>query len=273
VDNGQLTPKPVSADTGGAGNFTVDRNPNKPKNWWDKAVQGTQNFFKGVGHAIGNTANWINQNVVKAVDNFLNSTIGQYVGSALVGGLLAGVTILAAPEETAIGGTLVLGDILAGMGRSVLGKTIGDFLDGTIGTVKTDSGMINPTTSPLPKAGGEINAESGDVENEASRSEVDYSGKDIKFDGNGGKSGQKLSTQMSNRGWSQSSVRDTVDNPYTTRSALNKGNTNGPATAFFNEDGSYVVDDDETHQVVQISDKTRPWTPDSTITNPYTPKK
>jgi hypothetical protein len=100
---------------------------------------------------------------VKPVDNFLNSTIGQYVGSAFVGGLLAGATILAAPEETAIGGTLVLGDVLVAMGRSVLGKTIGDFLDGTIGTVKTDSGTINPTK--LPKAGGEINAENGDVEN------------------------------------------------------------------------------------------------------------
>ncbi|MDR0300607.1 MAG: hypothetical protein LBI13_11115 [Streptococcaceae bacterium] len=155
VDNGQLTPKPVSADTGGAGNFTIDRNTSKPKNWWDKAVQGTQNFFNGVGHAIGNGVNWLNENVVRPVDNFLNSAIGQYVGSALVGGLLAGATILAAPEETAVGGTLVLGDVLAGMGRSVLGKTIGDFLDGTIGTVKTDSGTINPETSPLPKAGGE----------------------------------------------------------------------------------------------------------------------
>lgn len=55
--------------------------------------------------------------------------------------------------------------------------------------------------------------------------------------------------------------------PYITRSAKNKANGN-PATAYYGADNSYVVVDDITHEVIQISDLTREWFPDSTIVDP-----
>lgn len=63
-----------------------------------------------------------------------------------------------------------------------------------------------------------------------------------------------------------------MNNPFVTRNAENKANGN-PATAYFNEDGSYVVRDDATGELVQMSDRTDPscWVPDDTITDPYIP--
>ncbi len=52
----------------------------------------------------------------------------------------------------------------------------------------------------------------------------------------------------------------------------NKAHGN-PATAYFNQDGSYVVRDDVTGELVQVSDRTNPpnWIPDDTIVDPYMP--
>ncbi len=82
---------------------------------------------------------------------------------------------------------------------------------------------------------------------------------------------QKIFNQMESRGWNSNSVQSTVDNPYATSSALNKA-TGEKATAYFNADGSYVVRDNSTGQIIQISDKSKPnWRPDSSIQNPYKP--
>ena len=44
------------------------------------------------------------------------------------------------------------------------------------------------------------------------------------------------------------------------------------ATVYYTEEGAYVIVDDVTHEVVQISDKNDSnWLPDSTIDNPYIP--
>ena len=76
---------------------------------------------------------------------------------------------------------------------------------------------------------------------------------------------------MTNRGWTQDSVRDTVDNAYTTRKAVNKA-TGNTATVYYNKDGSHVIIDDITNEVVQVSDKFEPnWIPDQSIINPYNP--
>lgn len=81
----------------------------------------------------------------------------------------------------------------------------------------------------------------------------------------------KISNQMEKRWWNMSSINETIENPFTTRSALNKA-TGNPATAYYNQDGSYAVRDNLTREVIQISDKSKPgWIPDSTIINPYTP--
>lgn len=67
-------------------------------------------------------------------------------------------------------------------------------------------------------------------------------------------------------------IHETVNDPFTTRSATNRA-TGNAATAFFQESGSYVVKDNVTNQIIQISNRLDPnWIPDVTIINPYIPK-
>uniref|UniRef100_UPI00272D5A71 colicin E5-related ribonuclease n=1 Tax=uncultured Bacteroides sp. TaxID=162156 RepID=UPI00272D5A71 len=90
--------------------------------------------------------------------------------------------------------------------------------------------------------------------------------------GSSTKSAQKLSRQMSSRGWTKGLIKDTVDNPFTTRVSVNKA-TGNAATVFYTKQGSYVIVDDVTNKIVQISDNINPadWIPDSGIENPYKP--
>jgi len=97
-------------------------------------------------------------------------------------------------------------------------------------------------------------------------------GKDIVF-GSSAKSTQKLTNQMANRGWTETLVRDTVDSSYTTRASVNKA-TGNSATVYYTERGSYVIVDDVTKEIVQVSDNINPstWAPDTSIVNPYIPE-
>ena len=90
--------------------------------------------------------------------------------------------------------------------------------------------------------------------------------------GSSTKSTQKLSNQMNNWGWTEELIGDTIDNPYTTRGSINKA-TGNPATVFYTEQGSYVIVDDVTNEIVQISDNINPqnWIPDTSIEDPYKP--
>jgi RHS repeat-associated protein len=81
----------------------------------------------------------------------------------------------------------------------------------------------------------------------------------------------KIKNDITNRGWTTESIHNLVNHPYTTRNATNKA-TNNAATAYFNKDGTYVVRDNVTMTIIQISDRTRPWLPDATIINPYFPR-
>jgi hypothetical protein len=95
--------------------------------------------------------------------------------------------------------------------------------------------------------------------------------KELKY-GSNAKSTEKLSRQMDNRGWTKESVQDTVDNSYTTRKSTSKP-TGNSATVYYNKDGSYVVVDDVTGEIVQVSDANDPtWIPDDTIVDPYIPE-
>jgi len=97
-------------------------------------------------------------------------------------------------------------------------------------------------------------------------------GKDVKF-GSSTKSAQKVNNQMVKRGWTEDVVRNTVDKPYTTRTSVNKA-TGNPATVYYTKKGSYVIVDNVTKTIVQISDNINPstWAPDTSIVNPYIPK-
>lgn len=86
---------------------------------------------------------------------------------------------------------------------------------------------------------------------------------------------QKIQGQMSKRGWTDSSINKTINEPYTTRLAINKTTpTRNPATAYYNKDGSYVIRDNITGDIIQISKRGDVnWIPDSSIVNPYIPNK
>lgn len=88
------------------------------------------------------------------------------------------------------------------------------------------------------------------------------------------KSYQKLNNQMQKRGWTLQSVKNTVDHPYTLRTSINKA-TGNSATVYYNKSGSYIIVDDITCAIVQVSDNIAPktWVPDSSIVNPYQPQK
>ncbi len=81
--------------------------------------------------------------------------------------------------------------------------------------------------------------------------------------------GSHIMRRLKKRGWSDGLVDDTISSPYAVRKSVNK-HTGGNATAFFRRDGSYVVLDDSTGEIIQISDRYDPnWIPDSSIHNPY----
>ncbi|WP_249294473.1 colicin E5-related ribonuclease [Fumia xinanensis] len=86
------------------------------------------------------------------------------------------------------------------------------------------------------------------------------------------KSATKLNNQMTKRGWTENTVRDTVNQPYTTRVSTNKA-TGNPATVYYNKSGGYVIIDDVTNAIVQVSDNINPstWAPDPSIVDPYLP--
>ena len=82
----------------------------------------------------------------------------------------------------------------------------------------------------------------------------------------------KISGQMNSRGWTSKDMNNVIQDPYTTRAAVNKA-TGNPTTAYYNQAGDYVVRDNVTGSIVQISHVGDiNWIPDSTIVNPYRPR-
>ena len=78
----------------------------------------------------------------------------------------------------------------------------------------------------------------------------------------------KIIGQMGSRGWNIALIDDTIADPAKTSPAENKA-TGSAATAYFATDGSYVVRDNLTKQIIQISNRNDPyWAPDSSIVNP-----
>ncbi|MEJ5092829.1 hypothetical protein GEO21_22545 [Sphingobacterium faecium] len=80
---------------------------------------------------------------------------------------------------------------------------------------------------------------------------------------------KKISKQMARRGWTRELIHKTVNSPFTTRQAVNRA-TGNASTAYFEKSGSYVVKDNVTNEIIQISNRLDPkWIPDETIINPY----
>ena len=82
---------------------------------------------------------------------------------------------------------------------------------------------------------------------------------------------QKIARQIERRNWSRAEIDATIQNPFTTRTAINKA-TSGAATAYYTQAGDYIVVDNLTGEIIQISEKgNSAWIPDSSINNPYRP--
>lgn len=68
------------------------------------------------------------------------------------------------------------------------------------------------------------------------------------------------------RGWTEQQVQEVVARPPIGTSMDNRGGRNDPASVYGSRSGGYVVVNDITGQVVQISDRTNPaWIPDRRI--------
>ncbi len=76
--------------------------------------------------------------------------------------------------------------------------------------------------------------------------------------------GAKIERQMWNRGWSRSSIMDTIRHPSRvvstrdTRHLPGGRRMNDPATAYYSRGGGYVVRNERTGDVVQISNRNNP---------------
>ena len=75
----------------------------------------------------------------------------------------------------------------------------------------------------------------------------------------------KIGKQMSKRGLTEESIHETIDNPVRTVAARDTRwfpgadkALNDPATAYYSSDGGYVVRNDNTGEIVQISNKFKP---------------
>ncbi|MDR3715556.1 MAG: colicin E5-related ribonuclease [Puia sp.] len=79
----------------------------------------------------------------------------------------------------------------------------------------------------------------------------------------------KIANQMARRGWTSELMHGVINAPFTTRVALNRA-TGNAATAYFTKEGFYVVKDNVTNEIIQISNRLDAgWIPDETIVNPY----
>jgi hypothetical protein len=74
----------------------------------------------------------------------------------------------------------------------------------------------------------------------------------------------KIEGQLPKRGWSRASIDDAISNPVRTVSTRDTrhmpggGRNNDPATAYYSRDGGYVVRNDRTGDVVQVSNRMDP---------------
>lgn len=82
---------------------------------------------------------------------------------------------------------------------------------------------------------------------------------------------QKIAGQMPRRGWAKADIDATITNPALIRQGGINRATNNSATYYYRPDGHYVVIDDVTGEVVQISNLNDPNWIDEMTNQPITP--
>jgi filamentous hemagglutinin len=76
----------------------------------------------------------------------------------------------------------------------------------------------------------------------------------------------KIAAQLAARGWTEEEVRHAIAAPPIGTSTDHTGGNAEPATVYGARDSGYVVVNDRTRRVIQISDKTDPgWMADNRI--------
>ena len=76
--------------------------------------------------------------------------------------------------------------------------------------------------------------------------------------------GPKIERQLPGRGWTQRLVQSTIDDPVRTvpwrdtRHLRGGGRMDDPATGYYSRRGGYLVRNDRTGDIVQVSDRTNP---------------
>ena len=91
------------------------------------------------------------------------------------------------------------------------------------------------------------------------------------FGGNVARYGDKIARQMQRRGWTDQDISDTISKPADTAKTINKA-TGNTATKYYNSDGHYVVRDDVTDEIIQISDRNEPGWIDDLTDKPIKPR-
>lgn len=77
---------------------------------------------------------------------------------------------------------------------------------------------------------------------------------------------RKIAAQLTVRGWTEQEIRSAAAGPPIGLSTDNTDGRNDPATVYGSRTHGYIVVNDVTDSVVQISDKRDPgWVPDSRI--------
>jgi len=73
---------------------------------------------------------------------------------------------------------------------------------------------------------------------------------------------------MAKRGWTTQLIQKVVNNAVKIGTSINRA-TGNVATAYFDSSGAYVVKDNVTNEIIQISDRLDPnWTVDQSIKVP-----
>lgn len=98
----------------------------------------------------------------------------------------------------------------------------------------------------------------------ATRGADDAVGGASKLLGPGTSFGSKVERQLPSRGWTKRLVQSTIDDPVRTvpwrdtRNLRGGGRVDDPATGYYGRRGGYVVRNNRTGDIVQVSNRTRP---------------
>jgi RHS repeat-associated protein len=243
-------------------------------------VDGGRDFLTGGARTLGNGAAGLadggtgglstlalNAGGIHPDTNSTSFRVGQAGGTALAVGTGTGLAVKA-------GGRLVVGAARGRAGAAFIGGSVTDttllIIRGAIdGQLPTGWQIVNGLI--LNAAGGVVGrclrpltpGRSLGVTDDAAKG-VDDAAKAL---GPGTSFGTKIERQLPNRGWTKRLVQSTIDKPVRTvttrdtRYLPGGARLDDPATAYYGPRGGYVVRNDRTGDIVQVSDRTDPaWT-------------